>query len=415
MVYEQELRFFRTALTRLRLPTALLRAGQPPQPPPDMGLRRSLGLEDACRRLFGELPFQLEPNALCTLTDAFLCTYLFLRLPGEPEMALVVGPYLRAPMSREQLFRSAERYAIPPAHFRRLKDFYEGVPVVLEDSGLMALVHTCAELLWGGAQGYTLTERSEELTPTPLALGPRLLSPDRALMDMEALERRYFFENRLLEAVSQGLSQKARSMLDKMRRFSFEPRVPDPLRDVKNYCIILNTLLRKTVERSGVHPLYIDSVSSAFARRIEPLTATGAVIALMEEMLDDYCRLVKNYAQLRHSPPVRKALACIHADLTADLRLSTLAALQNISPGYLCALFRREVGQTLTDYVNSLRIEQAASLLRSGALQVQTVALYCGIPDVNYFSKLFKRHTGMTPKAYRAAPGEEPRAEGKSR
>jgi YesN/AraC family two-component response regulator len=60
------------------------------------------------------------------------------------------------------------------------------------------------------------------------------------------------------------------------------------------------------------------------------------------------------------------------------------------------------MGQTLTDYVNSRRVEQAASMLRSGTLQVQTVAQYCGIPDVNYFSKLFKRYTGVSPKEFRA-------------
>ena len=41
-------------------------------------------------------------------------------------------------------------------------------------------------------------------------------------------------------------------------------------------------------------------------------------------------------------------------------------------------------------------------MLRSGTLQVQTVAQYCGIPDVNYFSKLFKRYTGVSPKEFRA-------------
>ena len=60
------------------------------------------------------------------------------------------------------------------------------------------------------------------------------------------------------------------------------------------------------------------------------------------------------------------------------------------------------MGQTLTDYVNSRRVEQAAAMLRSGTLQVQTVAQYCGIPDVNYFSKLFKRYTGVSPKEFRA-------------
>ncbi len=103
----------------------------------------------------------------------------------------------------------------------------------------------------------------------------------------------------------------------------------------------------------------------------------------------------------RYSAPVRKALACIDADLAGDLTLHTLSAMQNLSPGYLSTLFKKEVGQTLTNYVNRKRVEHAANLLRTSALQIQTIAQYCGVPDVNYFSKLFKRHMGLSPKEFR--------------
>ena len=56
---------------------------------------------------------------------------------------------------------------------------------------------------------------------------------------------------------------------------------------------------------------------------------------------------------------------------------------------------------TLTDYVNKKRIDNAVFLLNSTKMQIQTVAQYCGIPDVNYFTKLFKRYIGKTPKEYR--------------
>ena len=105
---------------------------------------------------------------------------------------------------------------------------------------------------------------------------------------------------------------------------------------------------------------------------------------------------MKNY-----SPPVQKAILYIDADLTADLSLSALAGAQNISPSYLSSLFRQETGQTLTDHVNHKRIKQAMQLLSTTHLQVQTVAQHCGILDVHYFSKVFKKYAGQTPKQYR--------------
>ena len=91
----------------------------------------------------------------------------------------------------------------------------------------------------------------------------------------------------------------------------------------------------------------------------------------------------------------------IDADLSADLSLSKLAQAQNISAGYLSATFKKETGQTVTDYINSERMQLAAHLLKTTTLQVQTVAAHCGILDVQYFSKVFKKYMKKTPKAYR--------------
>jgi len=327
-----------------------------------------------------------------------------LLLPGRTQQAVLIGPYLTVQLTREQLLQEAEHHAIPPALFHQLEAFYGSVPVLADEGFLLAMINAYADVLWGGSDAYTMVDLTEELnSPTPLALRNEPLSPGQALLDMQTMEKRYAYENELLKAVSQGLRHKASSMLGNMSQFAFEQRMADPVRNLKNYCIIMNTLLRKAAETGGVHPLYIDSVSSDFARRIELIGSTTAAGKLMDEMLTGYCRLVKKHALARYSAPVRKTLACIDADLAGDLSLSALAATQNISPGYLSTLFKKEMGQTLTDYVNSRRVEQAAGMLRSGTLQVQTVAQYCGIPDVNYFSKLFKRYTGVSPKEFRAS------------
>ena len=404
MSHETEFQFLQSVLQKLHLSLVCLTPDGVADPPPDLGLRRFLGQEESYHHLFGRLPFQLEHNTVCKITDAFLCHYLFLRLPEKTPRVVLIGPYMTTQLSREQLLQEGERYGVPPARFHQLEAFYGSVPVLADEGFLLAMINAYADVLWGGSDAYTMVDLTEELnSPTPLALRNEPLSPDQALLDMQTMEKRYAYENELLKAVSQGLRHKASSMLGNMSQFAFEQRMADPVRNLKNYCIIMNTLLRKAAETGGVHPLYIDSVSSDFARRIELIGSTTAAGKLMDEMLTGYCRLVKKHALARYSAPVRKTLACIDADLAGDLSLSALAATQNISPGYLSTLFKKEMGQTLTDYVNSRRVEQAAGMLRSGTLQVQTVAQYCGIPDVNYFSKLFKRYTGVSPKEFRAS------------
>ena len=113
--------------------------------------------------------------------------------------------------------------------------------------------------------------------------------------------------------------------------------------------------------------------------------------------------LVKTHSIKQFSPPVQKAITTISADLTADLSLSRLADMQNISPGYLSAVFKKETGQTVTNYVNQKRMKHAAQLLSETTLQVQTVAQHCGFLDVHYFSKVFKKYIGKTPKEFKVS------------
>lgn len=60
------------------------------------------------------------------------------------------------------------------------------------------------------------------------------------------------------------------------------------------------------------------------------------------------------------SLPIRKTQVCIDANLSGDLSVHSLAVMQKISSGYLSALFRKEVGFALTDYVNRTRTKLAS-------------------------------------------------------
>ena len=63
------------------------------------------------------------------------------------------------------------------------------------------------------------------------------------------------------------------------------------------------------------------------------------------------------------------------------------------------------MGVTITDYLNTLKIEHACNLLANTNLSIIDVSLSTGFDDQSYFTKVFKKAKGMTPKAYRAAHG----------
>lgn len=70
-------------------------------------------------------------------------------------------------------------------------------------------------------------------------------------------------------------------------------------------------------------------------------------------------------------------------------------------PEYLAKIYKKKTGQTLKDYINEYRIEQAKIMLRNSDRRIIDIALENGFDNVSYFSTLFKKITGMAPNDYR--------------
>ncbi len=342
-----------------------------------------------------------KARTIYRVTDPFFCRYIFWELPECQEKKIfALGPYLNVDISRQQVMEQAERIGLPPNMFKELENFYATVPVIKEESHVFAMVNAFAEFIWEGSDNFESVEIDGENSAMEIIHQYESAS-DSARSDLEMMEKRYSFENELIAAVSQGNIHKGEQMMTSFSTLAFESRVSDPLRNIKNYCIIMNTLLRKAAESGGVHPIYLDRVSSNYAKQIENIYSVSAVTDFMLDIMRSYCNLVRKHSTKKYSPLIQSVIITIESDLTYDLSLSALADAANVSAGYLSGLFKKETGMTLTEYVNHKRISYAKHLLKSTGLQIQTIAQHCGILDFHYFCRLFKSITGKTPTDYR--------------
>lgn len=404
MSFESELSFLRSAYEKSRLKTQVFLPNVIPDESVDLGLRHQLGINPETGGAMYDFVRRMQPNTIYRVTDEFFCSYCFLLLPDQGEKTVLsVGPYLTAEPSREQILERAEALGIHPSAMPYLQSYYSVVPVFVEKGSIFPLLETFGERIWGNCEAFRTVDVNQEI----FGGGFTLQRPSdqqrfgQVQQSMKMMEHRYAQENELMAAVAQGLTHKAELLFSGFSETVLEMRSADPLRNIKNYSIILNTLLRKAAETGKVHPIYLDNVSSEYGRKIELLTSINAAKSLMEEMVMRYCRLVNTHSTRHYTPPVQRTVTQIQANLSGDLSLKALAAAQNINASYLSALFKKETGQTVTDYVNETRTKHAMSLLNSTSLQIQTISQLCGISDVNYFSKIFKKYTGFTPKEYR--------------
>jgi YesN/AraC family two-component response regulator len=91
----------------------------------------------------------------------------------------------------------------------------------------------------------------------------------------------------------------------------------------------------------------------------------------------------------------------IEFNLNLPLTLKSISEKFNLSAPYISSQFKKEVGTTVIRYINQLRINDAIKLLDSSSMSIQDIAAYVGIPDYNYFTKVFKKEMGVTPSDYR--------------
>ena len=114
----------------------------------------------------------------------------------------------------------------------------------------------------------------------------------------------------------------------------------------------------------------------------------------------------ENASRRRDTPTVarvKKALAYIDRHYMEEIGNDTLTALCACSESVLLRDFRRTVGVTPMQYVLRYRLDRAAALLVSTEDRSGDIAAACGFNDLSYFTRLFRRATGLTPVAYRKA------------
>ena len=342
----------------------------------DYGLRRSLDPQFDWQE-FGQLLLASTPeNTLLLVEGTFELHFALFRIPDEKNTVFLIGPWTVGP--RTQSARKWAKRYLGEAGEAAVQEYYNGVKI-LEASDFYGALRVVVDTMFGCT---VPVQELKEFLPFQFHPDTRYFHEPEFQKEIPVtmLEQRYESENRILDAVARGDEEAAIEAMHQHSRFTYGGRFEGTLYQQKNKMIVLNTLLRKAIEPSKVHPYYIDAISSKYSRIIEE--ANEVPNEMMWQMTRDYCAYVRRYSLKEYSPAVQKVM-------------------NYVSPSYLSALFKQETGSTLIDYINTQRVNRAAQLLVQNNHTIAAVAEEVGILDVNYFTKIFKKTLGVTPTRYR--------------
>ena len=127
-----------------------------------------------------------------------------------------------------------------------------------------------------------------------------------------------------------------------------------------------------------------------------------AVISLAREVLEKAIAFREERSSTRYNAVINKARAYLAREYTnSGVTLNDVSSYVCMSNSHFCTIFSQEMGVTFTEYLTELRMNKAKELLRTTQMRSSDIAYAVGYNDPHYFSYLFKKHTGLTPRDFR--------------
>jgi AraC-like DNA-binding protein/ligand-binding sensor protein len=291
---------------------------------------------------------------------------------------------------------------IPPEEFlRRLKSFPAGDDEKIQSLAEMLLL--CAETLSSGSEDYfeLLRRRAEQQQAISSMIGElKAKYPAGSILPGYPLEK----ERQLITAIRQGDRRGASHILNELLAMLIFVN-PGHFKYIQLRATELVVLLSRADingNSGGNHTL---EDNSGFLKRIQDAKSIEELTDILHTIVERVTGLISSFKGIPHAAALRKAERFILENFTRKISLKEIADIAGLSPPYFSTIFKEEMGENLSKYLNRLRVDRASHLLLETNLSLSEIAGACCFEDQSWFSKIFKSYTGLSPGKYRNQGG----------
>lgn len=221
-------------------------------------------------------------------------------------------------------------------------------------------------------------------------------------LDSVPIKHNYSLEQLFLNKVTNGDIEKVKELYQKhiMTQY-FTSLGPDKLRSQKNTAIIFCSLIARAAISGGVDSEKALVMCDFYINEIESIFKFEDLLELIEKIIINYTNSVLQLSGINHVTVIRNASKYVNMHLSEAIRLNDVAEYVGLSPNYFSSLFKREMNLSFADYVNQARIKESQYLLQTTNYPIIDIAIAVGYNNQNYFTTMFRKFTGITPKQFR--------------
>lgn len=176
----------------------------------------------------------------------------------------------------------------------------------------------------------------------------------------------------------------------------------DPLRHIRYMFVASMTLITRSMMDKGMVGAEAYAISDSYIQKMDLCNTEEEIRKLHRQMTIDMTHRMREIAKDRaYSKAIVLCMDYIHEHLHENMELHTLANYVGLAPTYLSAVFKKETGERISDYIRNQRINAAKNMLRFSDYTYGEISSYLAFSSQSHFISLFKKNTGMTPRQYR--------------
>lgn len=207
-------------------------------------------------------------------------------------------------------------------------------------------------------------------------------------------------ENKLSAKVRAGNASESRSLLNELlARIVYEEG--NKIEIIRVRAIEICSLLSRAAIDGGANEKKMLAFNYTLFSDLSKLNNIEELSYWMFKVLDYYLNDVVVIQNGNHSEIIRKAMTYINNHYKEDINIKDVASYVHLNHSYFSTLFKKETGQTFSEYLLKNRIEESKLLLANTDMGILDISLAIGLSSQSYFTKIFKKKTGITPNQYR--------------
>jgi len=311
--------------------------------------------------------------------------------------SILAGPFLMDSPDSLLLSELAKKYNIPDEKIVEMSDEAQSLPV-LEPS----MVTYISRMLYYMCSGLVIDSKKQFK-----------LSQDKYYQQSEINEAIQFYktsssskdypyekEKELIIKLKIGDTDSSKALLNDLLGYVFFAEGSN-FDVIKTRSIELMSLLSRAAIEGGATSDNVLKANNQILKEIQVVTNLHDLCYKLQESVDVFTHCMFDYIPTKGNEITKKAIRYIAKNYSKNITLNEVAEHVHLTPAYFSTQFKQATGSSFKEYVNMIRVEESKRLLLNTDYSIMDIALSTGFEDQSYFTKIFKKYTGLTPRQYR--------------